>query len=264
MVRPVWRRVSPSLLGRRRLALCAVASACTLAFGVSGVAAHSGGRGDHGGGDHGRAAQQVTTRVDAIDHGRKDDRGAGDDRTRSAGGERAGAGDERGSAGGEAGGPRLSTRTTATFPVTTTITPTGRSPRVGEPATSPLPLPVPLPPAGPPPEGASTNPGGAATTTPAPVPARSVPAPRPPARPGSSRPAAGVFVPAPPSGPAPTPAVPRISLPPLVLIPPIGLPSPPSLNSVGGSGGVAPLVVVLAAMVALSVILGVRLARRSR
>ncbi len=225
-------------------------SACTLALGVSGVAAHSGG--DHGQGEHrGAAPHQVTTRVDAVDHGTKDDRGAGDDRTGSAAGEH----------GTPARGPHVAAQPAAEPTVTTTITPTGgRSPRLSVPAVSPPPLP--LAPEGSNPKGASTNPGGAVTTTVAPT--RPSTAPRASTPASSSRPAAGVFVPAPPSGPAPTPAVPRISLPPLVLIPPIGLPSPPSFSTVAGGGGVAPLIVLLAAMAALSVILGVRLVRRSR
>jgi hypothetical protein len=49
-----------------------------------------------------------------------------------------------------------------------------------------------------------------------------------------------------------------------VLIPPLGLPAPPTFGSVAGSFGVVPLVIVLVAMTLLATMLVVRLVRRSR
>ena len=219
--------------GRRRLAACAVAGAAALLLGLSGVAAHGGG--SPGGRDHGRIAapEHVTTSVQAVGHTR-DDRGNGDDRVPST--------DEHGN------GHHQLTIAVAAPPPAPAPTPTPHGLRLGN-SDGSAPMPAPVPPVtGPPP-------GGTPTTT-RPTTTRSV---------GTTSTAPATTVPPPSAVPPSTPPQqPAPSLPPLVLIPPLGLPTPPALSTVAQGSGVVPLVVVLVSMAALSVILGLRLARRSR
>jgi len=219
--------------GRRRLAACAMAGAVALLLGISGVAAHGGA--PAGARDHGRTAAQehVTTSVQAL--GRPgDDRGNGDDSSPQPG---------------EHGDPHRLRIAVATPAPSPTATPSPHGLRLGNTrGSTPAPSPAAPPVTGPPPAAPGT---GTATTTIRTIsPATTVPAP---AR----------TVPPPSTVPPPQPT-PRVSLPPLVLIPPLGLPTPPTLNAVTAGSGVVPLVVVLLAMAALSVILGLRLGRRSR
>jgi hypothetical protein len=227
---------------RRRLVACALTGVAALLLGVSGVAAH--GDGHSGDRDQGRTAarQHVTTSVVPI---HRDDRGAGDD---------------QGVAPCEHGRARQVSSAEAGPGATPVASPHGL--RLG--TLGPLTLPsisvptVPGPPGG---SGAGTGtaPGTPATTT---TGRAATTGTAPPARAG---PGPGTVAASPPrAAPPPPPATPHVTLPPLVLIPPLGLPSPPSINAVSAGSGVVLLVVVLLAMAALSVILGLRLARRSR
>jgi hypothetical protein len=117
-------------------------------------------------------------------------------------------------------------------------------------------------PAGPPEEN-SSGPGGNGNSTTT----GSTPAPAPVARTTNAPPAARPVAAAPRGGspPAAKPtAAPTTGLPPLVLIPPLGLPTPPSFNPVSGGVGALPLLVVVIALVALAAVLAVRILRKSR
>lgn len=223
-------RTAARLDGRRRLAACALAGLAAALLGLSGAAA----RGEH---DQGRVAagERVSTAVQAVaPHSTHDDRGNGDDAVADPG--------EHGNPRRAAAGPRVESSVVAI------ATPPPSLPRRGPKVLS---TPPPQPPGGTTaPASPATPPPSISTTVVAARPAPSIVLPASPA-------------PAAPSVP-PSKPKPSVTLPPLVLIPPLGLPTPPGLNAVPTGTGVAPLVVVVVAMVALSVILGVRLARRSR
>jgi len=225
---------------RARALVLVAACVAALALGFSGVAAHGGGG---AGGHRGGGPEHLSTSVEPVSHGPRDDRGKGDDHTpgtsaRSAEEDQAG-----------------------TAPQATTTFSPGLGPRLSTAGPLPLPLPISLTPLGAPPapqgntagSGRTSGGGTVATTTTAP-PVRTAPAVRP------SAPSGGGGSAAPPAG-GQQPA----SLPPLVLIPPVGLPTPPRIQSAAaGSLGVVPLLVVILAMAALAGLLGLRLLRRSR